>query len=249
MNQSGNYKKPLISIITAVYNAETTLQRTIDSIAPQMDVDVEYIVVDGGSTDGTLDIIKRNSATITKWVSEADGGIYDAFNKGIKMANGILVGIINGDDWYESDTFSLVKQDYLTHPEADIYYGLARFWNADGILMAVQGHTDSFLSYGMICHPTCFVNKRVYENIAMFDTRYKIAADYNLMITLKETGCKFHFIEKVLANFNEGGISTTKIFDLKNELADIKKAHHLISRKQYHLEKFQLKIKKALGAL
>src|SRR5688572_5629572 len=94
-------KLPLVSIITIVYNGEKHLQQTIDSVSRQTYKNIEYIVVDGGSTDGTIDIIKRNQSTISAWKSEKDKGIADGFNKGIKMCKGQIIGLVNSDDWLE----------------------------------------------------------------------------------------------------------------------------------------------------
>jgi glycosyltransferase involved in cell wall biosynthesis len=239
---------PFISIITAVYNGGLTLQRTIDSVLSQSFTNFEYIIVDGGSTDDTLDIIKKNANTSLRWISEPDNGIYDAFNKGIKMAKGKLVGIINSDDWYEPGTFLSIKKAFESDTNSHIYYGMARFWDSDR-LISVQGYTDAYLKHGMVSHPTCFVKKEAYDKVSKFDTTYKIAADYNLMLTLKEAGCTFHFLEIVLANFSTGGISTSNIFTVRKETLKIKFNHKSISNFQYRLGCLQLWIRKQLGQL
>ncbi|WP_149242266.1 glycosyltransferase family 2 protein [Dyadobacter sp. 32] len=238
---------PFFTIITAVYNGEKTLQRTIDSVLSQSYKNFEYIIVDGGSTDNTLSIIKKNEHPSLTWISEPDNGVYDAFNKGIKLANGKLVGIINSDDWYEPEALLQIRNAYDIEKNAHIYYGLARFLNSNNEILAVQGYTELSLNYGMISHPTCFVKRETYDNVATFDTKYQIAADYNLMLTLKRAGCKFHFIEVILANFSEGGISTTNRLDSRKETLQIKFNHKLISYLRYKIGQLQLWIIRTLG--
>lgn len=237
---------PFFSIITVVFNGEKTLQHTIDSVLSQSFTNFEYIIVDGGSTDNTLNLIKQNTHPSLRWISEPDSGIYDAFNKGIKMAKGKLIGIINSDDWYEPEAFSLIKNAYDSDSISHVYYGLARFWNSDRRLIAVQGYTDLFLENGMISHPTCFVKKETYNSISTFDTSYKIAADYNLMLTLKKANCKFHFMEIVLANFCEGGISTINTYNVRKETLQVRYQHKLISYRSYKLGILLLWIRKNL---
>lgn len=239
---------PFISIITAVYNGGKTLQRTIDSVLSQSFTNFEYIIVDGGSTDNTLEIIKQNENSSLRWISEPDNGIYDAFNKGIKMARGKLVGIINSDDWYEPGAFLAIKNACNSDRNSHIYYGLARFWDSHQ-LIAIQGYTDAYLRNGMVSHPTCFVKKEVYDKVSTFDTTYEIAADYNLMLTLKEAGCTFHFLEIILANFSAGGVSTANIFTVRKETLKIKFNHKSISHFQYRIGSLQLWLRKKLGQL
>lgn len=111
-----NNKAPLISIITVVYNGEKYLEQTIQSVINQTYKNIEYIVIDGGSTDGTLDIIKKYEEHISYWVSESDKGLYDAMNKGIGVAKGELIGMINSDDWYELEAVEIMAEAYKNNP-------------------------------------------------------------------------------------------------------------------------------------
>ncbi|MCB0383237.1 MAG: glycosyltransferase, partial [Psychroserpens sp.] len=115
-------KEPLISIITVVFNGEKYLQQTIDSVTNQTYKNIEYIIIDGGSTDETLNIIKANESHIDFWISERDNGLYDAMNKGISKAKGELIGMINSDDWYELNAVETVVNTYLKNPEKRIFH-------------------------------------------------------------------------------------------------------------------------------
>mgnify|MGYP000302656355 FL=1 len=118
---------PLISVVTVSYNAIATIEQTILSVINQKYSAIEYIIIDGGSTDGTVDIIKKYEDKISYWVSERDNGIYDAMNKGIRHATGKIVGIINSDDWYEMDAFATVADLYLKKGDLYLYHGDIRY--------------------------------------------------------------------------------------------------------------------------
>lgn len=227
--------QPVVSIITVVYNGVQYIERAIQSVIKQTYPNIEYIIIDGGSTDGTLDIIKKYQTDIAFWISEKDDGIYYGLNKGIAHTSGDLVGIIHSDDWYEPDAVEIVVENYLKHPQSDVFYGLLKFWSRDRKLLAIQGYTDDYLIHGMISHPTCFVKKNLYEKSGMFNTDFKIAADYNLMLGFKLKGIKFFFIEKLLANFSEGGASTTHLLKIRLEILKIKRNFGLVSPKKYIL--------------
>jgi glycosyltransferase involved in cell wall biosynthesis len=248
MQNLATASKPLLSIITIVFNGGKTLQKTIEHVINQDYKNYEYIIIDGGSSDNSVDIIKRYGKYLSFWISEKDNGIYDALNKGISKTKGDIIGIINSDDWYEPGAFKHIADHYSANPGADIYYGLLRFWTAGNNVMAVQGYTDEYLTYGMISHPTCFVKKTVYDTYGTFNTKYRIAADYDFMLRVKQKGCLFHFIEHVLANFAEGGVSTTHLFKIGREILDIKADHQVLTKKQYKLQRAMLWFKEKLSA-
>ena len=204
----------LFSIITVCYNSEKTIERTIKSVLNQTEKDFEYIIVDGGSTDKTLDIIKCYENAFDgrlKYISERDNGIYDAMNKGIIKAEGKLVGIVNSDDYYESDALENIKREFLKLDEASqkhlVLYGFQRI-TKDGKELAREIYHHDNLDNQMITHPTCFVSKDTYNDFGMFDTKYKSAADYDLMMRLyHKSDTTFVPIYKVISNFEKGGIS------------------------------------------
>lgn len=198
---------PLISIITVSYNSVKTIEQTILSVINQNFKDYEYIIIDGGSTDGTVDIIKKYQKQISFWISEPDGGIYDAMNKGLKLAQGKLISLLNSDDWFEKDCLNYVANWYELNPNIDLFHGLLRFINTDGEPDLIIGHYSSYLNSGMIEHPTCFIKKDLYDRIGPFDLNYKSASDYDWMLKAKIEEAKFLLIPEILTNFRRGGMS------------------------------------------
>nr|WP_067063015.1 glycosyltransferase family 2 protein [Mucilaginibacter sp. L294] len=234
------HQRPLVSIITVVYNAASTLEQTITSVLGQSYSNIQYIVIDGGSTDGSVDLITKYSDRIAYWISEPDSGIYDAMNKGLKIANGELIGIINSDDWYESDAVVTMVEAFQTHPLTDIFHGILRFIGSNEQLQHVAGHPVTFLKTGMIEHPTCFVRSNLYRKLGFFDKTYRAAADYEFVNRALKNGAKFRFIEKIIANFRAGGITSTEN-SAQEELA-IKYRYGHISKLKYWRWRIILKI-------
>lgn len=192
-----------VSIITVVFNGAQHLQQTIESVLNQSYKNIEYIIIDGGSNDGTIDIIKQYSHRISTWISEPDRGIYDAMNKGIDMATGELIGIINSDDWYEPCAVECVVNNYQ---EDTILYGLMRnIYNE--VPIDIYAPFPNMIYKKMIPHSTCFVPAAIYNSYGKFDLKYKSCADYQFFIRLKQVGIKFQLLETVLANFRFGGFS------------------------------------------
>lgn len=200
---------PKISIITVVYNGAKFLEQAIQSVLGQTYTNIEYIIIDGGSKDGTLDIIRKYDDRIFKWVSEPDRGIYDAMNKGITFATGELIGILNADDWYEPDAVTKVVNVCEKYSDGEVFHGLLKRRDIEGNLKYIIGQSSDLLPKTMIEHPTCFVKKTTYQRYGLFDTSMRIAGDYELMLRLKKHQVKFVFIEEVLANFRDGGVSNS----------------------------------------
>jgi len=193
-----------ISVITIVYNGEKYLEQTITSVLAQTYPNIEYIVIDGGSTDGTLSIIKRYEDRIAFWMSEKDKGISDAFNKGITHATGDIIGIINADDWYEPDTISLVAEQIK---DAGIVFGDMQLWKNGQKEFVLQGNL-AFLEKEMtLNHPTVFIRRKCYEQFGTFDLSYRFAMDYDLLLRMKINHCRFSYIPQLLANMRWEGLS------------------------------------------
>ena len=208
---------PLISIITVCRNSANTLWRTFDSVLHQEYRDVDYVVVDGASTDGTLDVIKeyemkfRSKGMRFRWISEPDDGLYDAMNKGIAMAKGSIIGILNSDDYYEPGTLQVIAEACANHPEVGIFYGFLRvLMDGEEVLIYRYRYERYLLDlktgiYSASQHPTCFVRRNVYDRVGVFDTQFPVAADHDFLIRAMKAGVKFHPLDAVLSNFSSGG--------------------------------------------
>lgn len=203
----------LFSIITVVYNGADTIEKTITSVIKQSDVDIEYIIIDGGSTDGTLDVVKKYDEKISYWISEPDNGIYDAMNKGIRCASGEWVTFMNANDWYEPDAFAKIRAIIETCP-ADIIYGKVNKIE-DGKVAGYMGigeETDPKEIYAgnLYCHQGLFIKRKLFDQIGLYDCRYKIMADYEWILRAYEEELVPYFIDVCVANFTAGGISSSK---------------------------------------
>lgn len=198
--------EPLVSIITVVLNGEKHLEQTICSVLEQDYPNLEYIIIDGGSTDGTLDIIGRYEDRIDLWQSEKDGGIYFAMNKGISLAKGELIGIINADDFYKPGAVRRVTGADAKR-QASVYYGDMELVQAPPLTM--KPDVAKMNEMPSIFHPTCFVKRSVYEQAGAFDTRYKISADYDFLLRCLRKGYAFHYIPATLTAFRPGGMSAS----------------------------------------
>ena len=196
--------RPEFSIITVTLNSEATLQRCIDSLKAQSNQDFEYIIIDGVSKDSTLEIIKANSEVVDTFVSEADSGLYDAMNKGISIARGRYVGILNSDDEYLPDTLSLVRMHLESNPDSQVIYGDLYMGEGTGNKLIVELNE---ISTRMIPHPTVFVSLDTYRKCGAFSTAYSVAADYELILRLRSVGAKFLKLDSPLAVLHPGGFS------------------------------------------
>ncbi|WP_150466454.1 glycosyltransferase family 2 protein [Francisella sp. SYW-9] len=222
-------KEPLITVITVVYNGENHLEETIQSVINQTYKHVEYIIIDGGSTDSTLDIIKKYESQVDYWISEPDGGIYDAMNKGISLANGDVIGLINSDDWYEVDTVEKVVHEYIASDKQTIFYGYLRIVpDSKKSFILNQSKNLKLLKKGMILdHPTIFVPKKIYIKYGLFSIDYKIVSDWDLMLRFYLLGVTFVQVKSILANFRLGGVSFTIDKNAIEEKHKVRKSYKL----------------------
>lgn len=223
----------LVSVLTPCYNSVKTIEKTLECIEKQTYQNIEYIIVDGGSTDGTLELIEQHRSRLPEQftlISEKDNGIYDAMNKGISMAKGQLIGIVNSDDWYESDTIEQVVKHYQGNTY-EVVYGMQRTY-LNGKEKATFIYHHDFLPEQMITHPTCFVTKEAYEGLGVFDLKYRSAADYDLMLRFYESKkVVFTPIYQILSNFQLGGMSSSQVGVREN--ATIRYERGFLSKKKY----------------
>ena len=216
--------QPLVSIVTVVRNGATTFERALQSVLSQDYPRVEYIVVDGGSTDGTLDIIRSRDDRITVWVSETDAGISDAFNKGVAFAHGDIVGILNSDDWYEPGAISAAVHA-LAESGADIAYGKLQYWEDDRRTYLVTSDAR-LLDRGMtVGHPTVFVRRACYERLGLFRLDFQQAMDYEWLLRAKSGGARFCFVDFCVANMQGGGVGDRRWRQSQSEVARARAIH------------------------
>lgn len=216
---------PLVSIITIVYNGKTHLEQTILSVLQQSYANIEYLVIDGGSTDGTQEILRQYDDWLDFWVSEPDKGISDAFNKGISLSSGDLIGILNADDWYEPNTIETVVQVHRNHPNS-IIHGNIQFWNAQNEPEYVfYGRDDVAHLRPTINHPTVFVPRTIYEKNGLFLLEFRKAMDFEWLGRAKLNRIPFIYLNTVLANMRRGGLSDKHWIESYWEAAKARKLH------------------------
>ena len=201
-------KEPLISIITVVFNGEKYLEQTIKSVLAQTYHNVEYLIIDGDSTDGTIPIIKKYESQITNWISEPDSGIFDAMNKGISRASGNLINLLNADDFLEPYALEMVAEKYGSIDQPCVIYGHASALD-DKNQVAAEMYSHPKYWRGMtINHQTMFVHKEVYQSVGLYDTRFRFAADYDFLVRTFEQQVPYFRIDKVIVHYRISGQST-----------------------------------------
>ncbi len=214
MRTRGHFKEglegqPLVTIITVVFNGEKHLDKTISSVINQTYKNIEYIIVDGGSTDGTLDIIRKYENLVDYWVSEKDQGIYDAMNKGIGLASGKYIGLINADDWYSLDAVEVVVQMF-SQSRAEVIFGQVFFVDERLQLARIldvpipKNRRELKIN---IVHPATFLAASIYKQ-KKFDIRFRLASDYAFFLDVFDSGATFLRVEKVLSYMRCGGSSS-----------------------------------------
>lgn len=210
-----------VTIITASYNSRISIKDAINSVLSQRYINLKYIIIDGGSTDGTGDIIKSYGGKITKFISEPDKGIYDAMNKGIKMASGDVIGILNSDDMYADDAVLKDVAETFERTGADAVYGDLVYVNKDDTNEVVRYWKSgpykpgSFRKGWHPAHPALFVRKAIYDKYGVFDTSFDISADFELMLRFFEKhSIKTVYLPRVLVKMRVGGESNRSLANI-----------------------------------
>ena len=203
---------PLISIITVVYNGKDFIEDTIISIANQTYQNIEYIIVDGGSVDGTLDIIKQYHHVVDTWISDSDEGIYDAMNKGAKIANGSYISFLNASDAYLEDTVQKIA-DLIVQQECDYYCG--------PVIIQNQINNDAFISYPLVNfqyhkgtimgmpapHLSVFMKTEFFHGLDGYDLSFALSSDFDLLLRMTARTNNVYYLQEPIGVFRLGGVS------------------------------------------
>lgn len=208
-----------ISIITVVLNSEKTIEDTIRSVFSQRYPNIEYIVIDGGSTDGTLQIINKYRKQINYFSSGKDSGIYDAMNKGIHTATGDVIGILNADDVYSDDyVIERVMREFANFPGHELVYGDLVYVKPENLSKVVrtwkskEHHSRFFEHANVPPHPALFLNREVFMRAGLFDLQYDLAADYEFMLRVfKKHDFRSRYIPGVMVKMRLGGATNRSI--------------------------------------
>jgi len=220
-----------ISIITVCFNSAATIRDTIESVRDQSYRNREFIVIDGNSTDHTLSIVKEFDDEVSCLVSEPDQGIYDAMNKGIRLASGDVIGFINADDFYASNDVLGNVAEIFRHPGVDACYGdlcyvrefdtqsVVRYWRSS------EYRPGIFTNGWCPPHPTFFVRRKIYERFGGFDLNYRIAADFELMMRFLEVHqVRARYLREVLVKMRMGGTTNRSLKNIARQNGEILRA-------------------------
>lgn len=252
MTKKSETDNPLVSIITPVLNGNAYLEQTIQSVLGQTYDNIEYIIIDGVSTDGSLDTIKKYEDKIDYWLSEADSTMYAAINKGFKVASGAILAYLNSDDLYYPETVEIVVDYFKKHPDTELVYGNCSFIGPKGEFL-YNYHYPKYkwqsyvcFNYSSLAQPTTFWRSTIHKKVGYFDILFKYAGDFDFYA---KTGkcCRFSRIKKTLARFryHNATMSATLGNRIKDENDMVHKRHvHINKLSQLFLKSWlYLKIK------
>lgn len=240
---NNNSSRPSISVITICRNSAGTIARTIESVlGQQVEGRVEYIIVDGASSDGTQEIVRGYGEGITTFVSEPDSGIADAFNKGIRLATGEVVAIINSDDQLQSGALKRVESYFSEHPGIDVIHGDILLYEKGRLLKRIRPPKYWWLPWRLIVinHPATFVRRRVYESCGLFDTTFRYAMDIDIYLRWRNGGHQISYIPEAFARMEAGGVGGQNACAAfaENRRAMIKNGHSPILAWLQYLSRF-----------
>lgn len=201
----------LVTVITVAFNSAGTISRTIDSIAAQTHPRIEYIIVDGGSSDGTVELLRQREADIDLWLSEPDRGISDAFNKGIALASGQFISLVNSDDWMDPDHLARAIA-CLQESGADFAFGNLMVHgggNAPQYVIDGNPHYATRIRHSMpaLSHPSVVCRREVYERHGLYDRNLRIAMDYEWLLRSYKSGARGRYVPQITSHMGGGGVS------------------------------------------
>jgi glycosyltransferase involved in cell wall biosynthesis len=197
-----------VSVVTVVRNGRRHLDDAIESVLTQGYEWLEFIIIDGASTDGTVEIIQRHEASLASWVSEPDGGIFDAWNKGISRASGDLVKLLNADDRLTPGSVRRAVEAYEAGGRQEVVIASdVPLIDEHGTRLKVLTNEHSINPVGAVLHPSWFVDRRIYERLGLYRTNYLVAADYEMHLRLRSHDVAYLFTAEPLAEFRTGGTS------------------------------------------
>jgi len=219
---------PIVSVVTVCLNAEKTLRRTIESVQAQSFESIEHIIVDGGSGDGTLDIVRGLARPQDFWITEKDAGISDAFNKGVALARGRYVQILNADDW-----LSLGQIEYavsvLEQSGADFAFGDLVFYEGENPVFRYMGDPHYARAIHRRCpsigHPTVLATRAAFERVGLFDLQYRNAMDYDWLLRLHRAGGAGVYSSRIVGHMTHAGVSNRQFARTIDEVRRIAVAH------------------------
>ena len=251
MNATPNHI--LVSIITIVYNGGELIERTIRSVADQTYPNIQYIIIDGGSTDNTMDIVSKFDNVVSFSCSEKDHGISDAFNKGIAKAKGELIGLINCGDYYSENAVADMVHTFSRHMKAEneylVFHGKIRMFNAFFDKIYSPPSITTFPYQMPIWHPTVFVNRQVYKDFK-YNEKYKIAMDYELFSRVYEAKGRFIFVDKLLTSMNTVGVSNNQAsLGFKEVMIASRENLHVGVVKSYFYYMMRISLNRFIGLL
>lgn len=202
-------KQPLVSVITVVYNGERYVEESIQSVLSQTYDNIEYIIIDGGSSDSTVEIIKKYEHVIDYWVSERDSGIYNAMNKGLRLATGDYIAILNADDYYNRDAVKL-SIEAIQINQADYSYANVRFVGSNSLSRPIYPLQKDYIYQEMpYPHVSAFIKANIYKAVGFFDESFKIAADHDMALRIHLVGYKACYVDYEVARLEAGGVSSS----------------------------------------
>jgi glycosyltransferase involved in cell wall biosynthesis len=215
---NGNHSEPpLVSVVTVTYQAAEALERTIASVRAQVGTSVEHLVIDGGSTDGTVDLLRRHDDHLALWLSEPDSGIYDAMNKGIALARGRHVGLLNADTVYYDERALARVADAAATGVRDVIYGDMVHHERETDVRIYMRSSHDLRPEMTLSHEATFIPRVVYERCGLYSDAWPIGADYELCVRLMRAGVSFRRIPEPLVVFASGGLTDRRFLDASLE--------------------------------